>query len=238
MARHHLGLPLLRGTLERYAERYDLLEVRFDDGPFPKPSTLRAWRKKVPPSFVFCVVMPRVVGELKPGAELDAALHQANAAATELEARCILVPTPPAVTPTDVNRKRLAALVERIPHDAVTLAWEPHGVWEIDDAARCARKLGLTLVVDPAREVVPPGAVAYFRLRGLGENARLSPAALERVANELRERREAYVVVETVGPSVVVEALRKNTARKPTTPRAAGAVLRPRTMLHAEDEEQ
>ena len=238
MARHHLGLPLLRGTLERYAERYDLLEVHFDAGPVPKPNTLRGWRKKVPPAFVFSVVMPRVVSELKPCAELDAALTQANAAALALEARCVLIPTPPSVTPTEANRKRLAALVERIPHDAVTIGWEPHGVWEVEEAAKLAHKLGVVLVVDPAKEAAPPGPIAYFRLRGLGETSRLSPAALERVADELRDRREAYVIIESTGPVAVAVALRKHLAKRGASPRMPGAVLRPRTTLHAEDEEQ
>jgi uncharacterized protein YecE (DUF72 family) len=238
MARHHIGLPSLRGTLERYAERYDLLEVRLDPGPLPKPSTLRAWRKKVPPSFVFSVVVPRAVGELRPSIELDAGLGQVAAMALELEARCILIPSPPSVTPTDANKKRLSALVDRIPHDAVTLAWEPHGVWETEDAARLAHKLGIVLVVDPAREPAPPGPIAYFRIRGLGESARLSPAAIERVARELRDRREAYVVIESIGPAGVADALRKQAGRRVASLRAPSTVLRPRTTLHAEDEEQ
>jgi uncharacterized protein YecE (DUF72 family) len=238
MARPHIGLPSLRGTLEHYAERYDLLELRLDEGPLPKPATLRAWRKKVPPSFVFSVVLPKAAGELRPSLELDAAVAQALAIAQAVEARCLLIATPPSVTPTDTNRKRLAALVDKIPHDAVTLAWEPRGLWEIEEATRVARKLDLVLVVDPVREPAPAGPVAYLRLRGLGESSRLSPAAIEKIAVELESRREAYLIIESQGPVAVIDALDKRVARRVSPLKGPSVVLRPRTALHAEDEEQ
>jgi uncharacterized protein YecE (DUF72 family) len=238
MARPHIGLPLLRGTLERYAERYDLLEIHLDDSPPPKPATLRGFRKKVPPSFVFSVVVPRAAAELKPSSELDAAVAQTLAVGQAVEARCILIATPPHITPTDTNRKRLAALVSKIPHDAVTLAWEPHGLWEIEEAIRVAKKLDIVLVVDPVRDPAPPGPVAYFRLRGLGESSRLSPAALEKVGAELSSRREAYVIVECTGPAAVADALAKRVSRRIAPLKGPSVVLRPRTTLRAEDEEQ
>src|SRR5689334_2496629 len=148
MARPHVGLPLLEGSLERYAEKFDLVELRPGDSALPKSATLRAWRRKVPPSFVFSVVFPKVVGELKPTPELEAALELSLAAARDVEARCLVLATPPSLTPTDLNRKRLKALVERIPHDAVTLAWEPRGLWEPEEAVALAADLDLVLVVD------------------------------------------------------------------------------------------
>jgi uncharacterized protein YecE (DUF72 family) len=238
MARPHVGLPALKGDLEHYAQRYDLLELRPGDTPAPRGATLRSWRKKVPPSFVFSVVLPKVVGELRPSRELDEALEQALAVAREVEARCIVLATPASVTPTDLNRKRLSALVARIPHDAVTLAWEPRGIWEAEEAAEFAKKLDVVLVVDAAREQAPKGPISYFRLRGLGESTRLSAGAVEKVAAQLRGRREAYVIIESTGPAAVAEALQRSAGRRVTTPRVGGAVLRPRATLRAEDEEQ
>jgi uncharacterized protein YecE (DUF72 family) len=238
MARPHVGLATLEGDLERYAQKYDLLELRPGDAAVPKASTLRSWRRKVPPSFVFSVVFPKPVSELKPSPALDAGLEQALAVAREVEARCLVIATPPSVTPTELNRKRLASLVERIPHDAVTLAWEPRGIWEVDEAAKLADKLGVVLVVDAAREKAPKGAIAYFRLRGLGESTRLSPAVIDKVADELASRREAYVIIESSGPLAVAESLRKKSSRRTSPTRSTGPVLKPRTTLHAEDEEQ
>jgi uncharacterized protein YecE (DUF72 family) len=238
MARPHVGLPLLEGSLERYADKFDLVELRPGEASLPKSATLRAWRRKVPPSFVFSVVFPRVVGELKPTPELDAALEQALAAARDVEARCLVLVTPPSVTPTDLNRKRLKALVERIPHDAVTLAWEPRGLWETEEAVALAADLDLVLIVDPARESAPKGPVAYFRLRGLGESTRLSPSAIDRVAGELHARREAYVIIETGSPATVAQSLRKKVGRRATSARGTGVVIKPRATFQAEDEEQ
>jgi uncharacterized protein YecE (DUF72 family) len=238
MARPHVGLPALQGDLEKYAERYDLLEIRPGETPGPRPATLRAWRKKVPPSFVFSVVLPKIVGELRPTAALDEALEHSLAVARDVEARCIVIATPPSITPTDLHRKRLAALVARIPHDAVSLVWEPRGIWEAEEAAELAKKLDVVLAVDPAREPAPKGPIAYFRLRGLGESTRLSAGAIEKVTDQLRGRREAYVIIETSGPSAVAEALKRSSSRRVTPPRAGSVVLRPRATLHAEDEEQ
>jgi uncharacterized protein YecE (DUF72 family) len=238
MARPHVGLPTLEGDIERYAAKYDLLELRPGDGVVPKPATLKAWRRKVPPSFVFSVVLPKTVGELKPSPALDGSLEHALAVARDVEARCLVIATPPSITPTELNKKRLRALVDKIPHDAVTLAWEPRGIWETDEAIETADKLGVVLVVDAAREAAPEGATAYFRLRGLGESARLSPAAIDKVVSALASRREAYVVVETSGAFAVAESLRKKTARRAPSSKSGGVVIKPRTTLHAEDEEQ
>lgn len=228
----------MQGDLQRYAERYDLLELRPGDASLPRASTLRAWRKKVPPSFVFSVVLPKVVGELKPGSALDAALEESLAVARAVEARCLILATPPSITPTDLNRKRLSALVQRIPHDAVTLAWEATGIWEREEADEFAGKLGVVPVVDAAREQPPRGPIAYFRLRGLGESARLSTAAIDKVAVELQDRREAYVIVETGGAFGVAQALWQQTSRRVTAARLGSTLLRPRATLQAEDEEQ
>ena len=58
MARCFVGLPQLRGKLKRYAERFDMLELRLDDSAMPDPAKLERWRSQVPPSFAFSVVLP------------------------------------------------------------------------------------------------------------------------------------------------------------------------------------
>ena len=103
MARPHVGLPCSKETSSA-TRKYDLLELRPGDGAVPKPATLKAWRRKVPPSFVFSVVLPKAVGELKPSPELDEALEHALAVARDVEARCLLIATPASITPTELNR--------------------------------------------------------------------------------------------------------------------------------------
>src|SRR5262249_29608799 len=142
MARLTVGLPVLQGDLEKYAEKLDLVEIYPVDVAIPKPSTLRRWRKAVPPSFVFSVVLPRAVGELAEGKALDQALAASLEVAAALEARCVVLKTPASVRPTSANKKRLAAVFERIPREGTVRCWEPAGLWERDDILTVARALG------------------------------------------------------------------------------------------------
>jgi hypothetical protein len=103
-----------------------------------------------------------------------------------------------------------------------------------------ARSLSVLPVLDVAHEVPGPGTILYTRLRALGKSAALGAAAVERIAERLRRRREAYVIVEahTGEAQRIKAALVAALAAKP--PRAVGAtVVRPATStLVAEDEEQ
>ena len=239
MARLLVGLPALQGDIEKYASRFDIVELRPVDAALPKPSTLRRWRKSVPPSFVFSVVFPRAVADLTPGPELEAALATSLEVASALEARCVVLQTPADVRPTAANKKRLAALFERIPAEGIVRCWEPTGIWEREEILAGARSFGVLAVLDAARDALGPGPIAYTRLRALGKTAALGQATMERVAERLRKRREAFVVVEGLREAQRVKAaLTAELAKKPA--RSAGVtVVRPLTStLVAEDEEQ
>jgi uncharacterized protein YecE (DUF72 family) len=239
MTRICLGLPALQGDLRAYQKRFDLVELRPVDASLPKASKLRAWRKSVPPTFVFSVVLPRVVGELAGGEAADAALAQALEVASAVEARAVVLVTPPSIRPTQANRKRVAALLERIPREGVAVCWEPTGMWEPDEIVGLAKSVRAVPVVDATRDVVPPGPIVYTRLRALGSSASVSAAAIERVADKLRGRREAFVIVEGKADAARVKAglgaaLSRERDRPPSAP-----VVRPSAgLLIAEDEEQ
>jgi uncharacterized protein YecE (DUF72 family) len=211
--RLHVGGRELKGDLAAYSKRFDLLEIRgFEAASLrqaPSAATLRRWRRAVPPSFEFCVVCGPNVGRLKPGEALDAELAAMLEAATLLESRVLLVPTPPDVTPSKLWRDRFAALLDRIPRDARTVVWEPSGLWELEDAAAQAKKWGVTVAVDPARDEVPAGDVAYGRLRAQGATRSFSSAALARVAHAIGARKDAYVIIETPGALKEAKSLRQ-----------------------------
>ena len=59
MARYHIGARRLESTLTAYAKRFDFLEVHMPKRGQPAPTltTLRRWRKQVPPHFDFSVVV-------------------------------------------------------------------------------------------------------------------------------------------------------------------------------------
>ena len=239
MARLLVGLPALLGDIQRYKKRFDMVELRPVDSSIPRSATLRGWRKNVPPGFVFSVVLPRAVGEVVEGPDLDEALEVSLSTAIAVEARCLVLATPATFRPTAQNRKRLLALFARLPQEGVVIAWEPAGIWERDDVIAVARSAGVIPVLDAAREPIPPGPIVYTRLRTLGKGAALGSAAIQRVADHLRGRREAFVIVEGAMEATRVrtglhEALAKDKAK----PAAAGMLVKPMSSLLAEDEEQ
>jgi uncharacterized protein YecE (DUF72 family) len=239
--RYHIAAKELRGAIDAYAKRFDLLEVPLkpaEDAPPMTAATMRRWRKQVPPHFDFCVVAGPSVAKLRPSAALDAELAQAQEAVDALQARCLLLRTPADVTPGSVWRDRMGKLLERIPRDATSVIWEPRGVWDLGDAALAAKKWGIVLSVDASRDPVPAGPVAYVRLRALGETRSYGRAALERVARAIGQRRDAYVVFETDKALEEAKSLRivQGLGKKDG---GLGRVLRPRAAtVKVRDDEQ
>jgi uncharacterized protein YecE (DUF72 family) len=241
--RFHIGAKAPRSNIANYAKRFDFLEVKTGATPRDPPptvATLRKWRKSVPPHFDFSVVAGPHASLLRPGEAFEADLATALAAVDALEARCIIFQTPVDVTPSNLWRDRMAKLVARFPRDVTHVVWEPRGVWETEDAAVAAHRWGIILAVDAAREPVPSGPVAYVRLRALGETRSFGPAALEKVATAIGNRRDAYVVFES--NSAETEAKRLRTIVQARGKKAAGAtgrVIRPRAMtVTVRDDEQ
>jgi uncharacterized protein YecE (DUF72 family) len=240
--RFHIGAKELRSTLAAYAKRFDLLEVRMDTvgahSPVPASQTaLRRWRKQVPPHFEFAVVGSSVLGRLKPNEIVDREIEDLKKVAFTLEARVMILRTPPEVTPAPVWRDRIARAFERLPRDATSLVWEPHGLWEAEDAAAAARKWGVVLAVDAAREPVPPGPVAYTRLRALGETRSFGPSALERVLEAIGPRRDAYVVLETEGALAECKTLRRLAQSQRAQGDAGRVAVRPRFRVIDDEQE-
>jgi uncharacterized protein YecE (DUF72 family) len=195
----HVGQSTLRGEIGRYAERFNLLELRAEPGKLPRAARLRKWLAEVPEGFVFSVVLPQRVGELAQSPEAQALLTQALATAEVLRAGWIVVQTPASVTPTKRSRDRLAALVEQLPRDARRVAWEPRGVWQDEEAERVSSDLGIHLVRDVSRSPAPSGDVVYSRMRGLGDASRVRVSAVERLAERLAGTSESFVVIEGEG---------------------------------------
>ncbi len=118
--------------------------------------------------------------------------------------------------------------------------WEPSGVWELEDAATQARAWGAVLAVDAARDPVPPGPVAYVRLRSLGETRSFGAVALERVVRAVGDRREVFAIIETESAMLEAKRLRSLAKAKRATKLggAAGLVVRPRGGIVVRDDEQ
>jgi uncharacterized protein YecE (DUF72 family) len=246
--RWHIGAKHLRGAIAAYAKRFDLLEVRVsspgtgeasDAPPGPSLTTLRRWRKSVPPHFNFSVVAGPHLSRVKASGAADQELEAAREAIDALQARCFLLRTPPEVTPTALWRDRLAKIISRVPHDVTHFVWEPSGVWETANAAAQAREWGVVLALDPAREAVPAGPVAYLRLRALGETHAFSPIALERIVKAVGPRREVFAIIETDTAMAEAKRLRTLARRGRPGPVGGGArLVRPRGGIVVRDDEQ
>lgn len=248
MARRiHIAAKQLTSAIGSYAKRFDYLEVHAraageDASPTPTtPASLRKWRKQVPPHFEFGVFLGPHASSLKPSPKLEDEVKYALEAAGALEARNFIIRTPRDVTPAQLYRDRLAKMRDRFPRDVVNVIWEPQGVWEIEDAAVVAKKLGLVLAVDPTRDPVPANPVAYLRLRALGETRSFGPSALERILEAVgTNRRDVYFVLETASALTECKQLRSIAQRAPSG-RTGGMsrLVRPRAaMVKVKDDEQ
>jgi uncharacterized protein YecE (DUF72 family) len=246
--RFHIAAKELRGAIGAYAKRFDLLEVKVtvppgkgDEPPIASPTvaTLRRWRKTVPPHFDFSVVAGPHLSRVKASAELERELAAARAAIDALQARCFVLRTPPDVTPSALWRGRIEKIVARFPRDVTHFVWEPSGVWETGDAAVAARDWGVVLAVDPTKEPVPAGPIAYARLRALGETRAYGAAALERVVHALGPRRDAYVVLESDSALAEAKTLRRLAQHARAADRGGlGRLVRPRGGIVVRDDEQ
>jgi uncharacterized protein YecE (DUF72 family) len=242
--RLHIGAKELRGDVAAYAKRFDLLEIRgVDAASFrqaPTAATLRRWRKAVTPQFEFSVVCGPAVGKVKASDALETELKAMLETAKVLEARVLLLATSSDVTPSKLWRDRIAKLIERLPRDVGSVVWQPSGLWEIEDAAAQAKSWGITVAVDPARDAMPAGPVAYGRLRAAGGTRAFSTTALQKVADSIGDRRDAYVVFETTNALKEGKILRALVrAAKPGKRGGLGRLVRPKgAPLRVSDDEQ
>ena len=203
-----VGQPALRGDLTRYAQHFDLLELRAEPGTLPRPARLRGWAAAVPDGFVFSVALPRAVATLHGGPEADRALKFALRAAEALSAGWLVLQTPAAATPSSRTRRQLGEIAGRLRAEHQRVAWEPRGVWDDEQAAAVATELRLHLVRDPTRDSPPPGRVLYARVLGLGGAHRFGLGTAQRLASCLSGRDEVYVVLNAAGAIRAASQLR------------------------------
>jgi len=202
VTRVHIGLNRWNGKLANYAKRYSLLELDGDE--LPPSNALRKWRRHVPKDFVFAVRLPSAVATLATGGARDEALRRARGAAFTLDAKLLVLATPAGVRPTRENVERLVALASVLREDGRAVAWEPSGIWSPEEVRRVVATTGWLPVVDGTEHEIPSGERVYTRLRAIGKATRLGPQRLQRLAAQLAEREEAYVLADApLGPKLL-----------------------------------
>jgi uncharacterized protein DUF72 len=207
MPRVFVGESRLPKNFKRYSRQFSLLELDCEPGNLPGKEKLQSCAALAPEGFVFSLVVPSRVASLEPGAELDKGFKAALNVARILKAQWWVVRTPPEVRPTRRSRDGLAALAARLKENGMRVAWEPRGVWDEVAAAEAADAIGVSLILDIAREAPRPGPVLYSRLLALGRGARVGLSLADLVVERVRTYEEAFVVVEGQGAREIQQAL-------------------------------
>jgi hypothetical protein len=191
--RLHVGLTAVMGSLERYSERFDLLEMRVDPEKVPSNGALKKMRSRAPKLVTSFFLPARAVASVLTTPE---ALTPILAAADVLGASWCVLQTGTELGPSQRNKDRLAALSQRILSPSRRVAWEPHGLWDDEASAEYAQSIGISLVQDlsVARGTGPE--VVYTRLRSLGPGAALRSGALDHLAIEVGDSEEVFIVIE------------------------------------------
>jgi len=204
------GMPVGRA---RYVEALSAIELTFPQSALPNAATLRRWLETTPEGFAFSVVAPPALsrppttmppglsgspsayGGLRPTAENLALYARTAEVAATLRARVIVFATTPQVPPGprggDVIRRFFDAIGPG--SDGVRYGWEPHGPWQDEEVTALCTELGLVRCVDPLRDPLPEGEVAYARLGPFAAMGRaFADDELESIAEALSGYAQAY----------------------------------------------
>jgi uncharacterized protein YecE (DUF72 family) len=169
----HAQFPETGSHLERYASRFDAVEINSSFYRPHRPATYARWSAGVPASFRFSVKVPKTITHglrLQQSDELlETFLTEAGGLGDKLG--CLLVQLPPSLSfEPAVAAGFLASLRSRSP---APLACEPrHPSWFAPEVEDLLQELGVARVAaDPARvpEAAEPGGwpgLSYYRLHG------------------------------------------------------------------------
>jgi uncharacterized protein YecE (DUF72 family) len=186
--------------LERYAARFNCVEINSSFYRPHQPATYARWARSVPEGFRFAVKMPRTITHsarlVEVKTELDTFIAQASALGEKLG--CLLVQLPPSLEfELDRVGRFLQALRRRF-GGAVVLeprhaSWFEHDAEEMLSEARVGRVGADPAIVAEAENPAGDSRVAYFRLHGSPRiyYSEYSDRYLRSLANRIRAKQAA-----------------------------------------------
>jgi len=161
-----------RDKLRAYAELFDFVEVNSTFYFYPRLSTVRSWRRRVPEDFIFTVKCHRDVTHkhrLMPSMETFRAIKQMLIICSLLRAEVLVLQTPPDLELTEETLTAIKQTFQHLGESEVRIAWEarpsmgsqiPLEVYELME------ELDIVPVVDLSRFEAPQRDVVYSRIFG------------------------------------------------------------------------
>ncbi len=187
------GFPVAR---RKYFAHLPAVELQQTFYRLPRKETAEKWRKEAPPEFIYTMKAWQVIthppssptwrkagiqvdeekkkryGFLKPTEENFEAWKKTLEIAETIEARVIVVQTPPSFGYTEENARNIIEFFESVERNNFIIGWEPRGNWKEhpSEVKKIINRLGLVHIVDPFKWW-PPVSIespVYMRLHGIG----------------------------------------------------------------------
>ncbi len=181
------GFPVAR---KRYYEVFSIVELQQTFYQLPKPETARKWREEAPPDFEFTLKawqgithltssptyrkskivlsesQQKNLGHFKPTSDVFRAWEETVRIAEILEAKVIVLQTPPNFKQTEQNVENLNRFLQQVTPSPFILAIEFRSPWESHIIRRLGEQFGIVHCVDPFKENSQVGDIRYYRLHG------------------------------------------------------------------------
>jgi hypothetical protein len=142
---------------------------------------------------------PENYGGFKLTAENRQLFEKSLSVADALRSDVLVLATGPEFTPSKPLQEALGGFLAGVPREGRTIVWYPSGPWEPRQMALTAETLDMVLAVDPLRDALPPGALAYFRLGPFAAmGSRVGTYELEKLAEAASTYDRAIVLFETL----------------------------------------
>lgn len=159
--------------LRAYAGLFDYVEVNTTFYHMPRLSTVRSWRRRVPPGFTFSVKCNRRATHelgLTPAEETFRVLERMRMALRLLRSDMLVLQTPPSLKVDERKVREVAAILPSAGLSGTQVFWEARSPNSRDRVKAVRAEMlreGMVPVVDLAREPPVPGSpVAYSRMFG------------------------------------------------------------------------
>ncbi len=120
--------------------------------------------------------------------------------ALALSARMLVLLTPPEITPSASRLAAMSSFLKEMDRDGIAIVWEPRGPWSAGQIRQFAQAHDLVVAVDPLRDAVPQGDVAYLRFGPFSSSgSRMGTYELEQIADAARscDAATVYCVFDT-----------------------------------------